>query len=137
MNSLLDTDVLSQRVKASPDERVVRWLSQVRESELFLSVVSFLEIRLGVEQMAFGRKRHNLDLWIRAELPRSFADRILPVDAAVADTCGTLLAVSRKAGHTPKLADALIAATARVHGLRMATLNRKDFVPLGVEFVQW
>ncbi len=109
----------------------------MRESELFLSVVSLLEIRLGIDQMSFGRKRHNLDLWLRADLPRSFADRILPVDTAVADACGKLIDASHKAGHTPKLSDALLAATARIHGLQMATLNRKDFVRLGVDLVPW
>lgn len=137
MSSLLDTDVISQRVKASPDERVERWLRKMPEAELYVSAISLLEIREGIQQMPHGRKRQNLDQWLTADLPRLFDGRILPIDAAIADVCGRLLVTSKQSGHTPGLVDALIAATANVHGLRMATLNRRDFERLGVELVQF
>ncbi len=137
MGNLLDTDVISQRIKANPDARVVQWLSKVQESELCVSAISFLEIRTGIERMPRGRKRQNLELWLSTDLPRSFAGRILSVDAVVADACGRMLVVSEESGHTPGLADALIASTAKVHGLRIATLNRRHFERLGVELVEF
>lgn len=137
MGNLLDTDVISQRVKASPDQRVVRWLSKVRESELYVSAISLVEIRTGIDVMPHGRKRRDLELWLSTDLPRSFAGRVLPVDAVVADACGRMLVVSEASGHTSGLADALIAATAKVHGLRVATLNRRHFERLGVELVEF
>lgn len=137
MSNLLDTDVISQRIKASPDARVVRWLRKVQETELYVSAISFLEIRTGIDRMPHGRKRRDLELWLSTELPRSFAGRILPVNAVVADICGRMLVGSEESGHTPGLADALIAATAKVHGLRMATLNRRHFERLGVELVEF
>jgi predicted nucleic acid-binding protein len=62
---------------------------------------------------------------------------ILPITESIADECGRLLAASRKANAEAELGDALIAATARVHGLTVATLNRKHFVNLGVELVEF
>lgn len=137
MGNLLDTDVISQRVKASPDQRVVRWLSKVRESELYVSAISLVEIRTGIDVMPHGRKRRDLELWLSTDLSRSLAGRVLPVDAVVADACGRMLVVSEASGHTSGLADALIAATAKVHGLRVATLNRRHFERLGVELVEF
>lgn len=137
MGNLLDTNVISQRVKASPDERVVHWFREVQETELYVSAISFLEIRTGIDRMPPSRKRQNLELWLSTDLPRSFAGRILPVDALVADVCGRLLVVSEESGHTLGLADGLIAATAKVHGLRVATLNRRHFERLGVELVEF
>ncbi len=137
MGSLLDTDVISQRVKAAPDARVLRWLSRIEEAEMFLSVISLLEIRKGVESMPHGRKRQNLDTWLKIDLRRSFPGRILSVDDQIAEEAGLILSSRKQAGAEPQIADALIAATAKVHGLKVATLNRKHFERLGVELVEF
>ena len=104
---------------------------------MFVSVISLLEIRQGIEHMAHGRRRDNLEMWVTESLPGSFADRVLPVSSEIADVCGRLVARCQQDGHTPELADALIAATAVVHGMRVATLNVKDFERLGVKLVRW
>lgn len=64
-----------------------------------------------------------------------FAGRILPVTAEIAELSGRLIAETKKAAHMAETADALIAATARVHGLKIATLDRNHFEWLGVELV--
>ena len=137
MDSLLDTNVISQRTKATPKEGVVRWLRQARSSELYLSAVSLAEIRFGIEEMDPGRKRQNLEHWLERDVRPGFAGRVLLVDERIAEEAGRLTSMGKKAGAKPGLADALIAATTRVRGLKLATLNWVHFKDLGVELVEF
>jgi predicted nucleic acid-binding protein len=133
---LLDTDVVSQQTKLKPHEGVVRWLSSLRADEMYLSVVSLTEIRFGIEEMPKGRKRDNFERWLEHDLPKIFAGRILAVSAEIAEEGGRMLSLSKKLGRKPDVADALIAATALVHKLSLATLNRNDFEKLPIEMVR-
>jgi hypothetical protein len=130
---LIDTNVISEWVKPRPDPRVVQWLDEVEEDRVFLSVVSLTEIRFGIERLEPGRRRARLDRWLREDLPERFEGRIAPVDEAVADACGLLLARARKAGRGLGAMDALIAATCLAGDLVLATRNLADFEELGVE----
>ena len=136
MDSLLDTNVISQRTKATPHAGAVRWLSQTPSSEMYLSVVSLAEIRFGIEEMDAGRKRQNLEYWLEQDVRQGFAGRVLLVDERIAEEAGRLTSIGKEEGARPDFADALIAATARVHGLRLVTPNRKHFEGLGVELVE-
>ena len=127
--------MLSQRTKPTPDERVVRWWQQQKLSDLYLSVVTLAEIRAGVEQLAMGNRRSHLEMWLEQDVPHAFAGRILPVTAEVADQTGRLVATGRQRGMEPELADALIAATALVHGCQIATLNERHFQWFGTRLV--
>jgi toxin FitB len=129
MSFLLDTNVISEWVKARPDSRVVAWVSDVDEDRLFLSVVSFGELRHGVERMPAGKRRKRLDEWLRDELPIRFEGRVLPVDGAVADAWGKAVARSEAVGRPMGAMDAFLAATAEVHGLTLVTRNVSDFEP--------
>jgi toxin FitB len=130
---LIDTNIVSEWVKPRPDAGVVRWLGEVDEDRVFLSVVSLAEIRFGVERLVTGRRRSRLDQWLREELPARFAGRIVPVDEEVAAACGRLLARARRAGRGLGAMDALIAATCLARDLALATRNLADFDELGVE----
>jgi len=134
---LLDTDVISQRTKTQPDPKVMAWLRTISEDDLRLSAITLQEIRTGAESMPAGRKRRAVEAWLEDDLLLGFADRTLAVDAAVADLCGRLIVEAINRGHRPTLGDALIAATAKVHGLKVATLNRKHFEWLGVGLVEF
>ena len=72
---LLDTNVISEWAKPLPDAAVVRWLDEVDEDRVFLSVVTLAEIRFGIERLAPGRRRAGLDRWLRDELPERFEGR--------------------------------------------------------------
>ena len=137
MKYLLDTDVVSQRIKAQPVAKVVAWLRSVSEEEIGLSAITIQEVRTGAESMPAGQKRRAVEAWLEDDLLRGFADRILAVDAVVADLCGRLIVEAVGQGHTPSLGDALIAATAKAHGMAVATLNQKHFERLGVELVEF
>jgi predicted nucleic acid-binding protein len=126
---LLDTNVVSEWTKPRPDAGVVRWLTEVNEEDVFLSVVTFAELRHGIERLATGARRKRLDEWLRSELPLRFEGRIVPVDGAVADEWGRLVARHEAGGRPISAMDALIAATAQVHGLTLVTRNTSDFEP--------
>jgi toxin FitB len=124
---LLDTNVVSEWTTPHPNPGVVAWLEQVDEDEVFVSVVTFAELRHGIERLASGARRRKLDQWLRSELPARFEGRIASIDGAIADEWGRLVA-QREAGGKPIHAiDAFIAATARVHDLTLVTRNVSDF----------
>ncbi len=127
MNFLLDTNVVSEWTKPHPDQGVVDWLARIDEDAVFLSVVTFAELRHGIERLPASKRRRQLDEWLRAELPLRFEQRILQVDGAVADEWGRLVARHDALGRPIHAMDALIAATAQVHALTLVTRNASDF----------
>jgi toxin FitB len=124
---LLDTNVVSECTKPRPNPGVVEWLGQVDEDEVSLSVVTFAELRRGIERLPAGARHERLDEWLRGELPLRFEGRIVGVDGAIADESGRLVAHRERRGRTMHAMDALIAATAHVHGLTLVTRNTEDF----------
>jgi toxin FitB len=127
VNFLLDTNVVSEWVRVRPDEGVVAWLANVDEDRVFVSVVTLAELRYGTERMPAGRRRVRLEEWLRAELPLRFEGRVVPVDAAVADSWGRIVATREALGRPIGSIDAFIAATAQAHKLALVTRNAADF----------
>lgn len=115
----------------------MRWWKQQDELSLMLSAIVFQELRFGIEMLPAGKKRSRLEEWLEIRLRGEFAGRILPITVEIAELSGRLIAETKKAAHTAETGDALIAATARVHGLKVATLNRDHFERLGVELVKF
>jgi predicted nucleic acid-binding protein len=126
---LLDINVLSEVVKKRPAPRVLEWFASIQDEALYLSVLTLGEIRRGVERLPQGKGREELRSWLEIELPGWFGERVLPIDQKVADCWGTLLASTER---TLPSIDALLAATARCHDLRIVTRNEKDFQGTGV-----
>lgn len=129
MSFLLDTNVISEWMKPRPNPGVVTWLAEVDEDRTFLSVITLTELRYGIERMAAGHRRRRLEVWLEEELPLRFEARILPIDPAVADACGKVVARSETVGRRMEVMDAFIAATAEVHRLTVVTRNASDFQP--------
>lgn len=127
MSFLLDTNVVSEWTKPRPNPGVVEWLAQVDEDEVFLSVATFAELRHGIERLPAGDRRRRLDEWLRNDLPLRFEERIVGVDGAIADEWGRVVARRESRGRPISAMDALIAATAQVHGLTVVTRNMADF----------
>lgn len=130
---LLDTNVLSELSKPSPDEKVVAWLGQT-EPALAIPTIALAEMAYGVEKLTEGRRRDRL----RAALQRlaaSFDDRLLTFDLRAAWAYGDILSTARKAGRPMSVPDAAIAAIARSNDCALATRNIKDFQTTGVELV--
>lgn len=133
MSYLIDTNVISETTRVRPETRVMAWLQATTDESLHLSVLSLGEIRDGVERLTDGPRREALRRWLEHDLVDWFADRILAVDAGVADRWGRLRAETIQAP-LPAI-DGLIAATALHHGLRLVTRNETDFARTGVEMV--
>lgn len=132
MSYLLDTNVISELVRPQPNARVVQWFADVPNELLHVSALTLGEIRRGIEQLPAGRRRERLSVWLETELPDWFEDRLLPVDAAVADRWGRLPA---EVGRPAPALDGLLAATALNHDLRFVTRNAADFAFPGLEVV--
>jgi predicted nucleic acid-binding protein len=129
MKFLLDTTVVSEWAKSRPDEGVVAWLAAADEDCIFISVVTLAELRHGIQRLPPGTRRNRLDKWLRNELPMRFEGRVLPIEVAVADAWGRIVARCEAAGRPVGAMDALIAATADVCGLTLVTRNVSDFEP--------
>src|SRR5260370_11168299 len=133
MSYLLDTNAISEWVKPRPDPGIVRWLDEVDEDRTYLSVITIGELRKGVQRLSDGRRRDRLGRWLSHELPERFGDRMLPVDAEVADQWGRLLARAENAGTPGGGIDGLIAAPAKVHQLNVGPPNVAHLQPTGVQ----
>jgi predicted nucleic acid-binding protein len=129
---LLDTNVVSEWVRPRPDENVVAWLAEVDEEQVFMSVVSFAELRRGVDLLPAGRRRDRLEDWVAGDLAERFDGRVLDVDRRVADAWGRITARSQRAGHALGSMDAFFAATAESHELTLITRNVRDFDGVGI-----
>ena len=135
---LLDTNVVSELRKAKSgkiDKNVEAWANRVSTSTLFLSVITIFELELGVLQCERRDPPQGalLRAWLNNHVLPAFSDRILDIDAAVAQYCAALHVPDPRSDR-----DALIAATALVHGMVVATRNVSDFEPTGVEiFNPW
>ncbi|MFZ5779798.1 MAG: type II toxin-antitoxin system VapC family toxin [Pseudomonadota bacterium] len=127
MTFLLDTNVVSEWVRPAPDGGVVEWLAEADEDRVFISVMTLAELRYGIARMRAGRRRRRLDEWLRDDLTGRFEGRVLPIDTAVAEAWGTIMARSQALGRPMSVADGFIAATAEVHGLALVTRNASDF----------
>ncbi|MBV8538298.1 MAG: type II toxin-antitoxin system VapC family toxin [Alphaproteobacteria bacterium] len=127
MSFLLDTNVVSEWAKPRPNPGVITWLANADEDRVFLSAVTLVELRYGVERLQTGARRHRLDRWLTHELLLRFEGRVLPIDEPVADACGKLLALRERAGRPMNAMDAMIAATAEIRGLALVTRNVADF----------
>ncbi len=132
MSYLLDTNIVSETVRRNPNKTLISWLDQISGEALFVSVLTLGEIRKGVETLADRKRREKLRLWLEHELPTWFEDRVLPVDLAVADRWGRLLA---EVGRPVPTIDSLLAATALHHELRLVTRNAKDFDYPGLDVI--
>jgi len=129
---LLDTNVISELRKVGSgkaDARVVAWAQGVDAAALYISAITLLELELGVLQIERRDAAQGamLRAWLDGQVVPAFDDRILAVDAEVARRCAQLNVPDPRAER-----DALIAATALIHGMTLVTRNTSDFAPTGV-----
>jgi predicted nucleic acid-binding protein len=129
---LLDTNCLSELVRLQPNPRVLAWARSVDEILLHLSVLTLGEIRKGVTLLSDGRRRSQLEHWLEVELPAQYADRLLPINAEIAEIWGAMAAEAQLRGIAMPIIDGLIAATAKHHELTIVTRNVKDFRMWGI-----
>jgi predicted nucleic acid-binding protein len=127
LDSLIDTNVISEYRNPNPDSGVIEFLRKLDFRSAYLSVVTLSEIRFGVERLSRGLRRQQLDHWLTWDLPLDFQERILSVSNPVAQAAGSLRARAMGIGRPMGVMDAFIAATAEIHGLTLVTRNTRDF----------
>lgn len=132
MSYLLDTNIISEVLRKKPNHRVVVWLKSIPSSQLYISVLTLGELRKGIEKLKESKRKVDLTLWFEQELIKWFDGNILPIDQAVAERWGYLLATSKQP--LPAI-DSLLAATALTNNLKMVTRNVKDFKCDGLEVI--
>jgi predicted nucleic acid-binding protein len=135
VNLLLDTNVLSEVRRPAPSPKVLAWLDTIDEDRAFISVASIAELRRGIALLEDGRRHAALAAWLAHDLPARFAERILPIDHAVAERWGDLMAHSRRSGVALSVMDGFFAATALANDLTLVTRNVKDFAAFGVQLL--
>jgi len=132
---ILDTNVISEAMKRTPAPQVLRWLSGRSASDLFLTTITQAEILYGVELLAKGRRRADLETAITSMFEQDFAGRILPFDGDAANEFAKIAAARRVLGRPIAQWNAQIAAIARSRGASLATRNTRDFERCGVTLI--
>lgn len=131
MTFLVDANVLSEATRPEPDPSVLAWLAR-HEREIAVDPVILGEIRFGILLLPVGKRRARLERWFEEGVERIHC---IGWEAATGLRWAQLLAELRTSGRSMPIKDSLIAATALVHGLPLATLNRRDFEKAGVEII--
>src|ERR1017187_1412565 len=121
---LIDTNALSEYNRpGGPDAGVKRWLETTDRQSQYVSVITLAEIQKGIELLAEGKRRAQLEEWFKQDLEAWFSGRVLPVDRQVAARWASLVAQGARAGRTLPMVDSLLAATALAHDLALVTRN--------------
>ena len=132
---LLDTNVLSELRRPRPEPRVVSFVSAQPLESLFVSAVTFAEIRFGIELITDAHKRASLNDWLNLQLRPMFENRALPITEDIMFKWRLLVEEGRKTGHTFSQPDLIIAATALHHGLTVVTRDSGGYEKAGVSLV--
>lgn len=132
MKYLLDTCVISELPNRRPNPKVVHWL-QIQDPEtLYLSFVTIGEIKKGLVKLGDSPRISILETWFEEDILKAFEKRILPVDKSVSLAWGRLCGEAERIGRKRPAIDALLVATALVHGMTLVTRNVSDMAGMGV-----
>jgi predicted nucleic acid-binding protein len=135
MSVLLDTNVLSELLRAQPDSSVLAWFAAMPANGLFVSAVTQAEMLLGAQLLPAGRRRQGLEQALAAMFLEDFSARVLPFDSRAAADYAAVVATRRGAGTPISQFDAQIAAIALSHRLGLVTRNVSDFDGCGLALI--
>ena len=125
---LLDTNILSELRKPKPEPRVVGFVAGKPLDDLFVSIVTFAEIRFGIELVADPAKRAELNDWLQNKIRPMFEQRVLPVSEEIMLKWRLLVEEGRKTGHTFSQPDLIIAASALHYGLTVVSRDTSEYL---------
>lgn len=132
---LLDTNILSELRRLRPEPKVVAFVGAQPLERLFVSAVTFAEIRFGIESIEDLHKRAVLHDWLQLQLRPMFESRVLPVSEDIMLKWRLLVEQGRKVGHTYSQPDLIIAATALHHGLAIVSRDTGGYAQTGVPLI--
>jgi toxin FitB len=133
---LLDTNVLSEfNRKGKPNPQVEQWVASKDNNQLYVSIVTFGEIRFGIELLPSSKRRAELEHWLDHDLSRWFSGQLLGLDEVVVNQWAILMAKRQLQGKPLDILDGFLAATALHHQITLVTRNVKDFEGLGADIL--
>src|SRR5262249_43586378 len=132
---VLDTNVISEMMRAEPAHAVAQWYRSIPRSSLLTTAITKAEILYGIEAMDAGRKRNALADAANRLFNVVLVDQILAFDARAAAHYADILTMRQRTGRPAKTLDVQIAAISRAHGMAVATRNVDDFTNCGIEVV--
>ena len=135
MTVLLDTNVVSELMRRTPDPAVAMWAAGQPLESLFFSAVGEAELRYGAAVLPAGQRRETLVSDIERMLDEAFENRVLPFDSSAARAYADIAAMRRSAGRPVAPADCQIAAIASSRRMAVATRNVRDFEDADIEVV--
>jgi toxin FitB len=135
---LLDTNIISELRRPKPEPKVTEFIRSQSLEGLFVSIVTFAEIRFGIELLPDATRRSDLNDWLAHKVRPMFEQRVLAISEDVMFKWRLLVEDGRKAGHTFSQPDLIIAATAQHHGLTVVSRDTKEYVAARVDvFNPW
>jgi predicted nucleic acid-binding protein len=132
---LLDTNVVSELMRADPAQPVLEWFAKHDATDLYISAVTEAELRTGVAILPDGQRRDRLQAAINAMIEQDFQSRVLPFDSLAAKAYAEIAAQRRAAGRPIAEADCQIAAIGRATNVPVVTRNVKDFDGCGIRLI--
>ncbi|MEX0791125.1 MAG: type II toxin-antitoxin system VapC family toxin [Actinomycetota bacterium] len=129
---VLDTNVVSEAIRAQPDPAVASWLAARPAASLFITTITQAELLYGLQLLPDGQRRRSLTDAVHAILSGEFRGRVLPFDGPAAQAYAIVAAGRRARGKPISVFDAQIAAIARSRGASVATRNARDFDDCGI-----
>lgn len=127
---LLDTNILSELMRPSPEPKVLNWLDAQPELNVWICAITVAEIRLGIALLPQGKRKDFLADLAEAMFQEEFFDRCLPFGFSATSKYASIVATRTNQGSPISVEDAQIAAVACTDGLTLATRNTKDFVDI-------
>ena len=132
---VLDTNVVSELIRQTPEPGVVGWVDTVPSGDVFVTAVTAAELMYGVARLPEGRRKQEISAKVGGMLAEDFKDQALPFDEVAALHYADIVASRERAGRPITMADAQIAAICRRWSANLATRNVADFVDTGVQVV--
>ncbi len=132
---ILDTNVISEPLRQTPEGQVIKWIDAQALETLYLSAITVAELRFGMASLPTGKRRDRLQESLEKQVLPLFAGRVLPFDMSASQAYGELMAKARVAGLAIGAADGYIAATAAANGMMVATRDVSPFEAAGVDTI--
>ena len=132
---ILDTNVISELMRSTPEPKVLKWLKVQKATNLAITAIGIAEIQRGISRLPKGKKRKTLHINFTSFVEEAFLGRILPFDEHAAYIYGDVAAEREQAGFNTDAVDLMIVAIAKSYNAEIVTRNTKDFKNCGVKLI--
>lgn len=132
---VIDTNIISELMKANPAEKVIAWINQQPAETLYITSITIAEISYGLHILHEGKRRNLLETRFEQFISQAFYGRVLDFNEKNARLYGELMGYRKEAGKPLSVLDGQIAAITLANNMALATRNIKDFVDCGIELI--